>query len=71
MKMRADTPNPTPSARQFYEALVALFATGEPQIVGSTLLRPDREWPTSSTALWGLAIDLAKAEPDATTGVAA
>lgn len=53
---------PTPSAREFFLALIAVKATGEPEKVGTTVIRPDREWPTSSTALWGLALDMARAE---------
>lgn len=54
---------PTPSARQFYEALIDVIASGEPRRVGSITLDPRREWPaTSDTALWGLALDMAEAE---------
>lgn len=58
----------TPSARQFYLALLAVIATGESIRVGTTTLSPKREWPRSDTALWGLALDMARAEAE---GVAA
>lgn len=55
-------PSPTPTAKDFFLGLIETRATGEPVKVGTTVIRPDREWPTSSSALWMLALDMAAAE---------
>ena len=58
----------TPSAKDFYLALIDVIASGEPRRVGSITLSPATEWPTSDTALWALALDMERKEGE---GVAA